>query len=111
MFIQMEGALPAAAALPILTAQAPSLCAPFLEAVLANGTASPREHHNDLAGIYLRILLNGAADSGARWIPSERLSLYKFGRALVKWREYTAVQTHHRFQQCGLDSFHWLALH
>ena len=60
MFIQMEEALPPAAALPILTAQAPSLCAPYLETALANGTASAKEYHNDLAGIYLRTLLGRA---------------------------------------------------
>ena len=60
MFIQMGEALPPAAALPILTAQGPSLCAPYLEAALANGTTSAKEYHNELAGIYLRTLLGRA---------------------------------------------------
>ena len=45
--------------------QAPALCAPYLESALANGTASPHDHHNDLAGIYLRMLLNEDAGTGS----------------------------------------------
>ena len=65
MFIQMEETFAPRAALSILTAQAPTLCAPYLESALANGTALPEDYHNDLAGIYLRnILGKEEADRG-----------------------------------------------
>ncbi|KAK9829459.1 hypothetical protein WJX72_005979 [[Myrmecia] bisecta] len=57
MFIQMEPPLPPATVLPVLTAQAPALCAPYLEAVLHNGVADAAEFHDELALIYLRRLL------------------------------------------------------
>ena len=58
MFVQMERTLPPSAVLPILGAQAPSLCAPYLEIALANGSADPADYHNELARIYLRMVLN-----------------------------------------------------
>lgn len=58
MFIQMVEEFPPTSALSILTAQAPNLCAPYLEAALERGSASPEQYHNDLAGIYLRTLLS-----------------------------------------------------
>lgn len=54
----MEDAFPPRAALSILTAQAPSLCAPYLESALEKGSASAEDYHNDLAGIYLRNILS-----------------------------------------------------
>lgn len=57
MFTQMGEGFAPRAALSVLTAQAPALCAPYLESALENGTASPSDYHNDLAGIYLRTLL------------------------------------------------------
>ena len=57
MFVQVKPPVPPAVVLPILSARAPALCAPFLESALAAGTASPADHANDLARLYLRAAL------------------------------------------------------
>lgn len=67
MFIQMKKDFESRSALSVLTAQAPSLCAPFLESALNNGNARASEYHNDLAGIYLRELLNTDSQETGRF--------------------------------------------
>lgn len=55
MFTEMRPALPPETVLPILTNEVPTLCAPYLEAALEMGLASPAKFHNELALIYLRM--------------------------------------------------------
>ncbi|KAK9844012.1 hypothetical protein WJX81_001849 [Elliptochloris bilobata] len=75
MLLQARPPLAPAAVLPILSAQVPALCAPYLEAAIALGVASPCGFHDELVRIYLRAVIeqrrgdgaaaNGAAASGA----------------------------------------------
>ena len=73
MFTEMRPPLAPEVALPILTSEAPSLCAPYLRAALAANTAAPEVFHTELALIYLRSALEqhkpgaaqGAHPSGA----------------------------------------------
>lgn len=55
MFTEMRPALAPETVLPILTNEVPTLCAPYLEAALDMGLASPAKFHNELALIYLRM--------------------------------------------------------
>lgn len=55
MFTEMRPALAPETVLPILTNEVPTLCAPYLEAVLDKGLATPAKFHNELALIYLRM--------------------------------------------------------
>ena len=57
MFTGMKPPLAPEVALPILTSEAPSLCAPYLQAALAANTAAPEVFHTELALIYLRSAL------------------------------------------------------
>ena len=57
MFTEMQPPLAPEVALPILTSEAPSLCAPYLQAALAAHTAAPEVFHTELALIYLRSAL------------------------------------------------------
>ncbi len=78
MFTEMQPPLAPEVALPILSSEAPSLCAPYLQAALASNTAAPEVFHTELALIYLRSALeqhkhsSAAADhpSGTPW-PSQ----------------------------------------
>ena len=73
MFTEMQPPLAPEVALPILSSEAPSLCAPYLQAALAANTAAPEVFHTELALIYLRSALEqhkpgaaqGAHPSGA----------------------------------------------
>ena len=57
MFTEMQPPLAPEVALPILTSEAPSLCAPYLQAALAANIAAPEVFHTELALIYLRSAL------------------------------------------------------
>ncbi len=57
MFTGMQPPLAPEVALPILSSEAPSLCAPYLQAALASNTAAPEVFHTELALIYLRSAL------------------------------------------------------
>lgn len=57
MFTGMQPPLAPEVALSILTSEAPSLCAPYLQAALASSTAAPEVFHTELALIYLRSAL------------------------------------------------------
>ena len=53
----------------------PALCAPYLEAAVAQGVASPAEFHDELARIYLRAVIeqrhkNGAVANGVERGPA-----------------------------------------
>ncbi len=65
MFTGMKLPLAPEVALPILTSEAPSLCAPYLQAALAANTASPEVFHTELALIYLRSALEQHKPGGA----------------------------------------------
>ncbi len=54
MFTEMRPALAPETVLPILTNEVPTLCAPYLEAALDMGLASPAKFHNELALIWPR---------------------------------------------------------
>ena len=45
--------------------QVPALCAPYLEAAIAQGVASPAEFHDELARIYLRAVIEQRQEHGA----------------------------------------------
>ncbi len=74
MFTEMRPALPPETVLPILTNEVPTLCAPYLEAALEMGLASPAKFNNELALIYLRMAKErrdsngGASTSGEHGI-------------------------------------------
>lgn len=55
MFTEMRPALAPESVLPILTNEVPTLCAPYLEAALDMGLASPSKFDSELALIYLRM--------------------------------------------------------
>jgi len=54
MFLEMKPPLPPAKVLAHLRAEAPSMCAPYLEAALERGAASPKDYHSELVLIYLQ---------------------------------------------------------
>lgn len=71
MFTEMQPPLAPEVALPILTSEAPSLCAPYLQFALASNTAAPEVFHTELALIYLRSALEQHKhDGGAVDYPS-----------------------------------------
>ena len=43
----------------------PALCAPYLEAAIAQGVASPADFHDELARIYLRAVIELRQEHGA----------------------------------------------
>ena len=86
----MQPPLAPEVALPILSSEAPSLCAPYLQAALASNTAAPEVFHTELALIYMRSALEQhkhsgpAADhpSGTPW-PSQPTGLIFPGSAIA----------------------------
>ncbi len=65
MFTEMQPPLAPEVALPILSSEAPSLCAPYLQSALASNTAAPEVFHTELALIYLRSALEQHKHGGS----------------------------------------------
>ena len=76
MFTEMQPPLAPEVALPILTSEAPSLCAPYLQAALASNTAAPERFHTELALIYLRSTLEQHKHGGAAAAEEQRGELH-----------------------------------
>ena len=104
MFAQLGDVLSPPTALSLLTAQAPELCAPYLEVSLENGVASHEEFDHELASIYLRAALDakenddqGDSVAAARTLPNTPST----SEGIAKLKELVGIHIPHRASVFG----------
>ena len=104
MFAQLGDVLSPPTALSLLTAQAPELCAPYLEVSLENGVASHEEFDHELASIYLRAALDARDDDdqgGSVAAPTTLPDTPSTSEGLAKLKELVGIHIPHRASLFG----------